>query len=213
MAGAGSRPVRRCAACFPDRRDARYVEHRVETLVGQRIFGLALGYEDLNDHDELRRDPLLAVLAEKPHPTGKSRARERDRGQALAGKSTLNRLELTTAVVKKEERYKKISLEMEAVDRLLVGIFLQAHQTPPAEVVLDLDDFGDIFGGEFGRERVEGFADDKGADGARSVRGDLLSGGERFEAGVVPLALAKFSDDEDFHVRSPSLRTSVSRRA
>jgi Transposase DDE domain group 1 len=87
----------------------------------------------------LRRDPLLAVLAEKPDPRGENRARQRDRGKALAGKSTLNRLELTAAVVKKKERYKKIPLEMEAVDRLLVEIFLEAHQAPPAEIVLDLD--------------------------------------------------------------------------
>jgi hypothetical protein len=75
----------RSAACFTDHREAERVEHRVRELVAQRVYGLALGYEDLNDHDELRRDPLLAVLAEKEDPTGESRARERDRGKALAG--------------------------------------------------------------------------------------------------------------------------------
>ena len=89
--------VARFAACFRDHREAERVEHTVKELVAQRVYGLALGYEDLNDHDELRRDPLLAVLVEKEDPTGESRARERDRGKALAGKSTLNRLELTQA--------------------------------------------------------------------------------------------------------------------
>ena len=81
--------VRRFARCFTDRRDARYVEHRVETLVGQRIFGLVLGYEDLNDHDELRKDPTFGVLAGKLQPVLRSDC------EALAGKSTLNRLEHT----------------------------------------------------------------------------------------------------------------------
>ncbi len=108
----------RFAACFRDYRKPEQVEHGVRELVAQRGYALALGYEDLNDHDQLRGDPLLAVLAEKPDPTGKSRARERDRGKALAGKSTLNRLELTKAEVEKKERYKKIVIDTDAVDRL-----------------------------------------------------------------------------------------------
>src|SRR5881409_3168630 len=83
------------AACFTDHRDPRLIEHSVLELVGQRVYGLALGYEDLNDHDELRRDPLLATLVGKADPMGRDRARVRDVGAALAGKSTLNRLELT----------------------------------------------------------------------------------------------------------------------
>jgi hypothetical protein len=98
------------AACFRDHRQAGRIEHRVEELVAQRVYGLALGYEDLNDHDELRRDPLLGVLAGKADPTGESRARPRDQGKALAGKSTLNRLELTGKEVKEGERYKKMAL-------------------------------------------------------------------------------------------------------
>ena len=74
------------AACFTDHRDPARIEHGVEELVAQRVYGLALGYEDLNDHEELRRDPLLAVLVEKPDPRGEKRARERDPGKALAGK-------------------------------------------------------------------------------------------------------------------------------
>jgi len=112
------------------------------------VYGLALGYEDLNDHEELRRDPLLAVLVEKPDPTGETRARARDQGQALAGKSTLNRLELSAAEVSEEERYKKIGLDFEAVDRMLVDVFLQAHEPAPKQIVLDLDSTDDPLHGE-----------------------------------------------------------------
>jgi hypothetical protein len=148
----GTGIIARFAGCFRDHRAAGQVEHTVRELVAQRVYGLVLGYEDLNDHEELRRDPLLAALAEKADPTGESRARQRDRGKALAGKSTLNRLELSGAVVKDEERYKKITLEMEAVDRLLVEIFLEAHAEPPEEMVLDLDATDDpLHGNQEGR--------------------------------------------------------------
>src|SRR3954451_14558321 len=86
--------VRQFAACFTDHRDPELVEHPVEHLLAQRVYGLALGYEDLNDHDDLRRDPPLATVVGKDDPSGESRRRRRDRGKALAGKSTLNRLEL-----------------------------------------------------------------------------------------------------------------------
>ena len=144
--------VERFAGCFRDHRDAERIEHTVKELVAQRVYALALGYEDLNDHDQLRQDPLLAVLAEKGDPLGESRARERDRGKALAGKSTLNRLELTKAVVKDDERYKKIVIDAEAVDRLLVEVFLEAHATPPTEIVLDMDATDDpVHGNQEGR--------------------------------------------------------------
>ena len=140
------------AACFRDHRQAERIEHRVEELVAQRVYGLALGYEDLNDHEELRRDPLLGVLAEKPDPTGESRVRARDQGQALAGKSTLNRLELTAAEVKEKERYKKIGLDFAAVDQLLGEIFVQAHGEPPKQIILDLDSTDDpLHGNQEGR--------------------------------------------------------------
>ena len=112
------------------------------------MYGLALGYEDLNDHEELRRDPLLGVLAEKADPAGASRARARDQGKALAGKSTLNRLELTGAEVKEKERYKKITLDFTAVDRLLGEIFIQAQGEPPKQIVLDLDSTDDPLHGK-----------------------------------------------------------------
>jgi len=135
--------VEQFAACFTDHRDADRIEHTVRELVAQRVYGLALGYEDLNDHDQLRQDPLLAVMVEKEDPTGESRVRERDHGKALAGKSTLNRLELTAAEVQEKERYKKIGMQPGAVDRFLVEVFLQAHGEAPGEIILDLDSTDD----------------------------------------------------------------------
>jgi Transposase DDE domain group 1 len=126
------------AACFTDYRNPDLIEHTVEELVAQRVYGLALGYEDLNDHEELRNDPLLAVLVEKADPSN----------QVLAGKSTLNRLELTKETASRKERYKKIVLDQEAVDRLLVEIFLEAHQEAPKEIILDLDATDDPLHGE-----------------------------------------------------------------
>ena len=120
--------LRRVANCFTDTRAAGRIEHELDELLAQRIYGLALGYEDLNDHEELRNDPLLAVLAGK-----------RDSGEPLAGKSTLNRLELTPAGSPHDERYHKITYSTEAIDALLVDIFLEAHQTAPPRIVLDLD--------------------------------------------------------------------------
>lgn len=144
--------IARLAGCFRDYRAAEQIEHTVKERVAQRVYGMVLGYEDLNDHDELRRDPLLAVLAEKPDATGESRVRDRDRGKALAGKSTLNRLELTKAEVTAGERYKKIALDLEAVDRLLVAVFLEAHAVPAAEIVLDLEATDDpLHGNQEGR--------------------------------------------------------------
>jgi hypothetical protein len=142
----------RFAACFTDHREPERVEHPVKELVAQRVYALALGYEDLNDHDQLREDPLLAVLAEKPDPSGESRVRERDRGKALASKSTLNRLELTGAVVDEAERYKKIAIDQAAADRLWVEVFIEAHAQAPTEIVLDLDATDDpLHGNQEGR--------------------------------------------------------------
>ena len=123
--------VRRFANCFIDRRDRRYVEHQVETLVGQRIFGLALGYEDLNDHDELRKDLTFAVLAGKLSPVLRTDC------EPLAGKSTLNRLEHTPR--RHASKYHKIDCDVAQVGALLVALFLEAHDRAPREIVLDLD--------------------------------------------------------------------------
>jgi len=100
--------------------------------------GIACGYEDLNDHDELRDDPLLAVAAGKVDPTGWDRKRKRDRGRPLAGKSTLNRFELACAN-DHCDRYKKIRCDNKAVDRFFVDAFIAAHKRPPKQIVLDFD--------------------------------------------------------------------------
>jgi DDE family transposase len=122
------RRLKRVAACFSDARDPQRLEHPLAELLAQRIYALALGYEDLNDHEELRRDPLLAVLAGK-----------RKLAEPLAGKSTLKRLELTPSGWPRRERYHKISHSAAALDALLVDIFLEAHAKPPREMVLDRD--------------------------------------------------------------------------
>jgi len=131
--------IRQFAACFTDHRDPTRVEHSVEALVAQRVYALALGYEDLNDHEELRADPLVAILVGERDLLGAQRARARDRGYALAGKSTLNRLELGACEAGGDHRYRKITLEKDAVDRFLVDVYVQAHPEPPASIVLDLD--------------------------------------------------------------------------
>lgn len=118
----------RVVSCFQDGRDPQRVEHDLSVLLSQRIYGLALGYEDLNDHEQLRHDPLLAVMAGQ---------RELDR--PLAGKSTLNRMELTPAAVVQQQRYHKISYSSQALDQVLVEVFLEAHRRPPRCIVLDLD--------------------------------------------------------------------------
>ena len=109
---------------------------------------MALGYEDLNDHDELRHDPLLAVLAGKADPTGQTRLRKRDRGKALAGKSTLNRLELTPVGANANSRYKKITANTRQMEDYFVTMFLQSYPTPPEQIILDLDATDDPIHGE-----------------------------------------------------------------
>ncbi|HEV2186903.1 MAG TPA: IS1380 family transposase [Stellaceae bacterium] len=132
LLGATDRAIRlvdRFASCFRDWRSPLLIEHAVRTLVGQRVFGLALGYEDVNDHDELRHDPMMAVLA------GKLAARRRDCAPA-AGKSTLNRLELSRP---EPSRYHKISHDGRSVEALFVDLFLEAHAKMPKQIILDLD--------------------------------------------------------------------------
>jgi hypothetical protein len=136
------RLVERVAKCFVDHRDPELLEHSVATLVGQRIFGLALGYEDLIDHDALRHDPMFAALA------GKLKARRADCAP-VAGKSTLNRLERSR---EKPSLYHKISHDGAAMEKLLVDLFLEAHATAPEEIVLDLDATDDpLHGAQEGR--------------------------------------------------------------
>src|ERR1700680_2387329 len=130
--------IDRFAGCFHDERCQELVEHQVATLVGQRVFGMALGYEDLNDHDDLRHDPVMAVLA------GKLTARREDCAP-VAGKSTLNRLELSQL---QPTPYHKISNNPVAIRGLFVDLFLEAHKRPPSEIILDLDATDDPVHGE-----------------------------------------------------------------
>jgi hypothetical protein len=132
LLGATDRAIRlvaRFAGCFIDRRKPELVEHLVPTLIGQRVFGIALGYEDINDHDDLRHDPVMAVLAGKL-------AAQREDCAPVAGKSTLNRLELSREM---PTRYHKIAHDRAAIERLFVTLLLDAHETPPREIILDLD--------------------------------------------------------------------------
>ena len=115
----------RLAECFLDGRDPARIQHTVGEMLAQRIYGLALGYEDLNDQEQLRQDPLLKLLVDK-----------RDLEEPLAGKSTLNRLELSTGA---PDRYKKITFWKQALDELLVNVFVEAHAAAPERIVLDID--------------------------------------------------------------------------
>jgi len=126
--------VRRFAGCLRDGRKRELIEHRIETLIGQRVIGIALGHEDLNDHDELRHDPIMAVLA------GKLQA-QRKACPPVAGKSTLSRLEHAPAEGEAlaPARYHKIGHDRGAIEALLVTLFLEAHERPPERIVIDLD--------------------------------------------------------------------------
>jgi hypothetical protein len=144
--------LKRFAGCFTDYRNPEAIEHPVADLVAQRAYGLCLGYEDLNDHDQLRADPVMATMVGKKDPKGEHRRELCDRGKALAGKSTLNRLELTGADVGAGERYKKIVMNPEAIDQLMVDHFLDAHAQAPVQIILDLDATDDpIHGHQEGR--------------------------------------------------------------
>ena len=129
----------RVAACFEDHRNPARCEYSVQDLVAQRLYGLALGYEDLNDHDSLRDDRLLALALGRRDVTGADRVRARDRGHPLAGSSTLNRLELGRPEQVGEDRYKRIVADPQQLDRLLVELFLDQQRTVPQELVLDID--------------------------------------------------------------------------
>ncbi len=142
----------RFADCFTDHRNPGLIEHSVRDLVAQRVFAIALGYEDLNDHDDLSRDPLLAAAAGKSDPTGVSRKRKRDILRPLATRSTLNRLELTPASASPASRYKKIVYDAQKIEALLLDLFLEAHNKPPTEIVIDLDATDDtLYGQQEGR--------------------------------------------------------------
>src|SRR3954464_15667776 len=130
--------TRRLAACFRDSRNPAYTEHAVETLVMQRIVGIALGYEDLIDHDQIRHDPVLATLAGKLAAT-------REDCAPLAGKSTLNRLALSRD---EPTPYARIAADTAAIEALFTDLFLDAHAKAPAQITLDLDATDDPLHGQ-----------------------------------------------------------------
>ena len=138
----------RLAGCFRDHRNAGRIEHTVQELVGQRVMGIALGYEDLNDHNLLRDDSVVALAVGREDLSGSGRLRERDRGHAMAGASTLNRLELSVPGEAGEDRYKRVEADFEAMDRLMVGMFVEAQEEKPEEVWLDVDATDDELHGE-----------------------------------------------------------------
>jgi hypothetical protein len=142
------RLLERFAGCFRDYRNPDATEFTTQELVTQRVLGRALGYEDLNDHEELRLDPLLAVLAGRQDPSGQDGGRKQDRGKALAGKSTLNRLELSTPEQAAAEGDKRIAVETQEVDRLLGDVFLEAHEHAPEWIPIELDATDDPIDGE-----------------------------------------------------------------
>jgi hypothetical protein len=143
------RLIERFAGCFTDHRAADLVVHEVPGLVGQRVFGIALGYEDLIDHDQLRHDPVMVVLG------GKLEARRSDCAP-LAGKSTLNRLELSRP---EPTRYHKISYDAAAIEELFVELFLNAHPAPPPQITLDLDATDDPLHGHQEERFFHGYYD------------------------------------------------------
>src|ERR1700741_550637 len=125
------------SGCFVDYRDQRYIEHSVQKLLSQRICGLGLGYEDLNDHDHLRRDPVHGLICGKSDPLGQDRILERDKGKALAAHSTLNRLELSAQSI--DPRYNKIQVQPDETEDLLIKRAVKAIARKSAEIVLDFD--------------------------------------------------------------------------
>jgi len=142
------------ATCFDDYRDQRFVDHSVRQMLAQRVYGLCLGYEDINDHEQLRYDPLFATLCDQADVEGKRRLRSEDLGKALAGKSTLNRLETAGAGVSPANRYKKIIYDEQRIARFFVDHFL-THYTngkAPGEIILDVDATDDkLHGNQEGR--------------------------------------------------------------
>jgi hypothetical protein len=142
----------RFARCFRDYRDPDRIEHALDALLRQRIYALAAGHEDITDHDELRKDPLLAVLCGAADPVGHHRTRVADVGSALAGKSTFSRLERSTVAGAPTDRYQKIAADAGAIDAFMLEAFLRASPRPPWRIVLDLDTTDDqVHGNQEGR--------------------------------------------------------------
>lgn len=125
--------IERFSKCFKDQRDQRYVEHPLRDLLAQRIYALCLGYEDLNDHEDLRSDPCPAVAV------GKEAVVSSDNKTLLAGKSTLNRLELVPESAEEIDRYRKITYDAEAIEQFFLDVFIDGYEESPEKIILDLD--------------------------------------------------------------------------
>ena len=140
--------LQRFVRCFTDHRDPEGIEHSVEELLRQRVYGLALGYEDLNDHERVKHDPLLAAMCGKSDPLGRQRLRPQDRGKALAGKSTLNRLELTPPQADASHRYKKIVADEAQIEECFIAEYVRSLKKSTRRIVLDLDATDDPLHGQ-----------------------------------------------------------------
>lgn len=140
----GQQFLKRFSQTFLDLRNPKFVEHSVYQLVSQRIYGLCFGYEDLNDHDQLRTDPLLAQLCGKKDLEGNTRRYARDREKALAGKSTFNRLETAGSLLSKRPRYKKILADTTELEEFFVNSFLRTTKKTPRQIILDFDATDDL---------------------------------------------------------------------
>ena len=149
--------TRTLAGCFSDRRNQNFVEHSTQQLLAQRIYGLVLGYEDLNDHEQLRRDPVLAAACGKPDPLGQERVNPDDRGMPLAAPSTLNRLELSN---NKQTRCHKLPHDPAKVEACLLEMGVRCLQQHAKEVVIDLDSMGHLVHGlQEGRHYIDYYGD------------------------------------------------------
>jgi hypothetical protein len=154
---AGLGLTRTLAGCFRDQRDQRFVDHSLPQLLAQRIHGLALGYEDLNDHEQLRCDPLFAAACDKDDPLGRDRFNPCDRGIALAAPSTLNRLELSN---NKHTRCHKLPHDPAKVATCLLAMGVRCLRKHAKEVVLDLDSMGHVLHGlQEGRHYIDYYGD------------------------------------------------------
>lgn len=144
--------LERFATCFDDYRDLNRAEHSCKDIVSQRVLAIALGYEDVNDHERLKLDPLLASVVGKADPKGANRKRSRDKGVGLAAPSTINRLELSHPGLAGDARYHKIALDQDRADDLFIDVFLEAYDEAPEEIFLDLDATDDrVHGNQIGR--------------------------------------------------------------